>query len=100
MVGLQLGPQIMWGQENNESGTAYEDSSDLCESFNEIGSDGEVKTFKSRYIRFKDKGGESKFTLDMKFDGKEGIRRVIIIYGLHHKRLVRFPKMTRPELHY
>ena len=58
------------GEENDGNGTAYEYSSDLYDSFDEIGSDGEVKTFKSRDRRFKDKGDVPEFTLGMKFDGK------------------------------
>lgn len=69
---LDGGPTIgLSNKVGEENDTAYEDSSDLYDSFDEIGSDGEVKTFKSRYRRFKEKGDVPEFTLGMKFDGKE-----------------------------
>jgi alpha-galactosidase len=87
-----VGTKKLVGDEDVSDNTSYAESSDFEDSFDEVGSEGQVVMRPSRYRRFKETEGMPEFSLGMKFGSKQEFRQAMIRYGLAAKKVIKFSK--------
>jgi alpha-galactosidase len=91
VLGSKAAKQVQEDTQSEGYDTPYVDS-DVDDSFEEIGSDREIRQKKDHYRRFKSSDDVTKFELGMKFCGKKEFKEAIIRYCLHERKVVRFIK--------
>ena len=91
VLGSKAAKQVQEDTQSEGYDTPYVDS-DADDSFEEIGSDREIRQKKDHYRRFKSSDDVPKFELGMKFCGKKEFKEAIIRYCLHERKVVRFIK--------
>nr|XP_015646696.2 uncharacterized protein LOC107278277 [Oryza sativa Japonica Group] len=84
-------PSVHGGVEDAGNETPYANS-DEEDSVDEIGSDGEVRTKRSKEPRYKKSEGVPKFELGMKFNCKKQFKKAITKYALAEKKVINFIK--------
>lgn len=71
--------------------TPYADSDDE-DSYDEVGSDGELVRRKGKFPRFQKQPGVPVFELGMKFSSKHQFKKTIIKYALAERKVINFIK--------
>ncbi|XP_015622730.1 uncharacterized protein [Oryza sativa Japonica Group] len=98
--GLHCFPNVQAGGDEGGNETPYEDS-DSEQSIDELGSDGEVTTKKSKYPRYKKKAGVPTFELGTKFSCEKLFRKAVTAYALSERKVINFiksdPKRVRAK---
>ncbi|EEC82113.1 hypothetical protein OsI_26134 [Oryza sativa Indica Group] len=84
-------PSVHGGVEDAGNETPYANS-DEEDSVDETGSDGEVRTKRSKEPRYKKSEGVPKFELGMKFNCKKQFKKAITKYALAEKKVINFIK--------
>lgn len=74
--------------------TPYADSDDE-DSYDEVGSDGELVRRKGKFPRFQKQPGVPVFELGMKFSSKHQFKKTIIKYALAERKVINFIKDDR-----
>jgi len=81
------------GATDDGNETPYADSSDgEEESFDELGSDGEIVSRNNEFPRYKDKGPRSVLCLGMKFAEKKEFKNAVTKYALDSRKVINFVK--------
>ncbi|EEE63543.1 hypothetical protein OsJ_18359 [Oryza sativa Japonica Group] len=84
-------PRMHTGGDEAGNETPYADS-DEEESFDELGSDGEMRTNGSHQARYKKSQGVPKFELGMKFSCKKQFKKAITTYAIAERKVINFAK--------